>query len=117
MSSTEAEYIALSTSARDVIWCRTLLSELGFTQESATTIYEDNESCIKIATSPRKHPGVKHIEVRYHFIKDKISSNEIYLQSISTDDMIADLFTKQLSIQKFERHRESIRLVPVARYL
>jgi hypothetical protein len=117
LSSTEAEYVSLSITARDVIWCRTLLCELGFEQSNATVIYEDNDSCIKIANSPRKHPGIKHVDIRYHFIKDRIASKEIILQRKSTTDMVADLFTKQLAVQLFEKHRDSLRMTDKERYL
>ena len=117
LSSTEAEYVSLSLTSRDVIWCRTLRSKLGFEQPNATVIYEDNDSCIKIANSPRKHPGVKHIDIRYHFIKDRIASKEIVLHRMPTLDMVADLFTKQLPRQLFEKHRNALRLVDRERYL
>jgi hypothetical protein len=117
LSSTEAEYVSLSLASREVIWCRTLLKELGFEQLNATVIYEDNDSCIKIANSPRKHPGIKHIDIRYHFIKDRIESKEIILQRIPTTSMVADLFTKQLAVQLFEKHRDALRIVVKERYL
>ena len=117
LSSTEAEYVALAMTARDVIWCRTLLCELGFEQYNPTIIYEDNNSCINIAESPRKHPGVKHIDIRYHFIRDRIASKEIALKRMPTLEMVADLFTKQLPTQSFEKHRRSIRMVGRERYL
>jgi hypothetical protein len=117
LSSTEAEYVALSLATRDVIWCRTFLRELGFEQTNPTVIYEDNDSCIKIANSPRKNPGVKHVDIRYHFVKDRIASKEIILKRMPTKDMVADLFTKQLPTQLFEYHRNGIRLVDKERYL
>jgi hypothetical protein len=48
-----------------------------YEKTEATVIYEDNDSCTKIANSPRKHPGIKHIDIRCHFIKDRIASKEI----------------------------------------
>jgi hypothetical protein len=106
LSSTEAEYVLLSLTSRDVIWCRTFLDELGFKQPNPTIIYEDNDSCIKIANSPRKHPGVKQIYIRYHFIKDRLVYKEIELQRKPTLDMVADLFTKQLPTQLFEKNKK-----------
>ena len=117
LSSTESEYVSLSLTSRDVIWCRTFLCELGFEQPNATVIFEDNDSCIKIANSPRKHPGIKHIDIRYHFIKDRIASKEIVLQRKATADMVADLFTKQLAVHLFEKHRDSLRMIDKRRYL
>jgi hypothetical protein len=110
LSSTEAEYIALSLTSRDVIWCRALLEELGFAQQSPTTIYEDNDSCIKIAQSAKQLPGVKHIDVRHHFIRDRVTSQEIQLKRKRTGDMVADIFTKQLPFPTFKKHRGHLQL-------
>ena len=68
LSSTEAEYICLSSSTASVLWYRSILSELGFTQSQPTTIEQDNQSTIRIAESKKQAPGVKHIFIRYHFI-------------------------------------------------
>jgi hypothetical protein len=104
LSSTEAEYIALSLAARDVIWMRNLLSEIGFPQDSATPIFEDNQSCIKIAISNKQLPGTKHIDIRHHFIRQRIVSEEIELQNINTKNMVADCLTKALSVDLFRQH-------------
>jgi hypothetical protein len=110
LSSTEAEYISLSATARDVLWTRMLLQELGFQQKGPTVIYEDNKSCINIAQSRKAQPGVKHIDIREHFFRDKVSSNEIQLISKPTAEMTADLFTKQLPFNLFQKHRGALRL-------
>ena len=110
LSSTEAEYIALSLASRDVIWCRALLSELGFAQKEPTAIYEDNDSCIKIAQSAKQLPGVKHIDIRHHFIRDRIHSGEIKLERMRTGEMVADILTKQLPYPAFKKHRTGLKL-------
>jgi hypothetical protein len=112
LSSTEAEYIALSAATRDTIWSRILLGELGFEQTSPTTIYEDNQSCIKIAESKKSLPGLKHIDIRHHFIRDRIANKDICLERKDTSEMIADIFTKQLTTTLFEKHRIQLRLIP-----
>jgi transposase InsO family protein len=104
LSSTEAEYVALSLASRDVIWLRNLLSEMGFSQESSTKVYEDNQSCIKIAISTKQLPGTKHIDIRHHFIRQRIESREIELVGINTRDMVADVFTKSLPNELFKKH-------------
>jgi hypothetical protein len=104
LSSTEAEYVALSLSARDVIWLRNLLHELGFCQKTPTKIYEDNQSCIKIAISRKQLPGTKHIDIRHHFIRQQINNGNICLESIGTNNMIADCLTKVLPVESFRRH-------------
>ena len=111
LSSTEAEYIALSNAIRDIVWSRNMVNELGFFQDEPTVIFEDNASTIKIAESRKQLPGVKHIDIRHHFIRDRIASKEVILQHKSTTEMMADVFTKQLPTQLFERHRNSLRVV------
>jgi hypothetical protein len=112
-SSTEAEYVALSLTARDVIWARTLLQEMGFDQDYRTVIYEDNKSCINIAESYKQHPGIKHIDIRHHFIRERVLEvKDISIEKKSTLDMVADLFTKQLPFPAFQKHRASIGLSP-----
>ena len=96
LSSTEAEYICLSTGAASVLWFRSLLEEIGFQQKDATIIAQDNESAIRIAESKKQTPGVKHISIRYHFIRDRIQSKDIKLKPTNTVDMLADIFTKNL---------------------
>ena len=113
LSSTEAEYVALSLASRDVIWIRNLLLEFGFNQEDPTTIFEDNQSCIKIAISTKQLPGTKHIDIRHHFIRQKIASGEIKLESIGTQNMIADIFTKSLPNESFDRHIMAIGVAPL----
>ena len=85
------------------------MSEMGFPQTQASIIYEDNKSCINIAESYKTHPAVKHIDVRHHFIRDRVLEvKDIQLQKLGTADMTADLFTKQLPYPLFKKHRRSL---------
>ena len=108
LSSTEAEYIALSQAARDVIWTRNFIEELGFKQKNPTVIFEDNRSCVKIAESTKQLPGTKHIAIRHHFIRERISSHEIKLERKATIAMVADIFTKALVLHLFLAHRMAL---------
>ena len=110
LSSTEAEYICLSAGTTATIFIRTLLSEIGFTQKSATEIIQDNQSTIKIAESRKQQPGIKHIDIRHHFVRDKIQSKEIKLVGTGTNDMLADIFTKNLPFPKYSQHRKNLML-------
>jgi hypothetical protein len=83
---------------------------MGFKQKDASIIYEDNDSCIKVAESRKQLPGVKHIDIRHHFIRDRVQNKEISLQRKRTGDMVADLLTKQLPYPAFKRHRSSLSL-------
>ena len=111
LSTMEAEYMALSATCQDVIWLRKLISEMGHRQNQATTVYEDNTSCMAVASSESYHPGIRHIDIRYHFIQDRITEiKDIALEYKPTGEMIADLFTKQLPFPAFSRHRHALGL-------
>ncbi|MFM2333489.1 MAG: hypothetical protein RIQ74_2336, partial [Pseudomonadota bacterium] len=112
LSSTEAEYIAVTAAARMTIWARQILEELGFKQNGPTEISEDNKACIDIAVSSKSHPSVKHIDVRHHFIRERIQDiKDIKLAKVGTDAMVADLLTKQLLYPIFKKHRDSLKLI------
>jgi hypothetical protein len=71
-STAEAEYIAASTTSREAVWLRKLLSDLFRTELEPTVIHCDNQSCIKLTENPVFHDRSKHIEMRYHYIRDMI---------------------------------------------
>jgi hypothetical protein len=108
LSSTEAEYLALTATAQDVLWLRNLLGELGHEQHGPTIIYQDNLSTITTASNPKQHRGTKHIDVRAHFIRDVIEGRKVRLEYKGTGDMIADIFTKALPHPAFARHRAGL---------
>ncbi|RWR99148.1 polyprotein-like protein, partial [Dinothrombium tinctorium] len=74
LSSTEAEYMALSTATQECVWLRNLLQEIGFKQEMPTTIFEVNQACIKLTKSTKNYARTKHIDIRHHFIREKVDS-------------------------------------------
>lgn len=96
LSSTEAEYIALSECACEGIWLRKLLQELRVNCDEATVLFEDNQSCIRIAEEPKDHKRMKHINVKYNFIRETITNGEMKLQYLPTEDQLADIMTKAL---------------------
>ena len=108
LSSTEAEYIAISFATQEIMWLRSFLNELGFPQKGPTVICEDNLNAIAIAKNPIACRRTKHIDVRYHYIREKVNENKISLQYCSTNDMLADILTKGLAKQKFENFRSQI---------
>jgi hypothetical protein len=95
-SSSEAEYMSAASAANNVIWFREFLNELGFKQET-TTIYEDNEACIKLSKNPQNHSRTKHIQVRYHVIRQYVDDKAIQLVYVQTRSQLADSLTKSLS--------------------
>lgn len=105
LSSTEAEYVALSMATQEAIWLRRLLSSIGFQQSTAVKLFEDNQGAIALSKNPAHHTRTKHIDVKYHFIRDAIESKEIEVEYCQTNKMIADILTKGLQKQKFEELR------------
>lgn len=111
LSSTEAEYIALANGICEEKWLRSLLGELNIDCRGATTIYEDNQSCIKVAEEPKEHKRMKHIDVKYNFIRESIASGEFELKYVPTGDQVADIMTKGLNRMAFEKHRLNLNLI------
>jgi len=71
-SSVEAEYVALANATKEAIWLHTLLTELDFPPTMATMIHADNQGCIALANNPVSHSCAKHIDIRHHFIQERI---------------------------------------------
>ena len=107
-STTEAEYVALSQATQEAIWMRKLLSDIGCKSEEPTTMYEDNQGAIEISKNAKFHNRAKHIDVRFHFIREKVSTNEVKVVYLSTEDMLADIMTKGLTKKRFQRLRSML---------
>ena len=105
LSTCEAEYIAQSEAAKEAIWLRRLLTELGHPIQSVT-IKADNRGAIALGANPLNHSRSKHIDVRWHFVREKVAEGLIKLEYIGTADMVADGCTKPLvgnKLAKFTR--------------
>ena len=113
-SSTEAEYVSLSSAAQEVIWLRRLLVNLGIQVLSPTTIFEDNQSAIDISRNPKHHDRTKHIDVCHHFIRERITTDEIAVVYCPTDEMTADIMTKGLGAVKFKKFRDQLGVLDVS---
>lgn len=110
-SSTEAEYVALGEAINEAEWIKELLIELGFSFNKPITIYEDNQSCIKVAEEPREHKRMKHVAVKYDFIRDTIKRELIQLSYIPTGEQTADIMTKGLGRIQFMQLRSNLNLI------
>lgn len=86
------------------------LNEMGIDCSDPTVIFEDNQSCIKVAEEPREHKRMKHIDVKYNFIRDAITNKEVDVKYIPSNDQIADIMTKSLGKTLFEKHRNNLSL-------
>lgn len=103
LSTTEAEYMALSAATQEALWLRQLHLEL-WPADIATPmkLYCDNQSAIKLSGSECFQPRSKHIDVRHHFVRDRVARGEIQVQYVSTNEMTADSLTKATPRQKHE---------------
>ncbi|KAE9058141.1 hypothetical protein PF007_g31403 [Phytophthora fragariae] len=95
LSSTEAEYMALSDCVKECVWMRRLL--IGAEQVGATVIYEDNQGAMALAKNVGYQARTKNIDIRYHFIREKVVSNELELEYMDTKNQLADFMTMGLS--------------------
>ena len=114
LSTTEAEYVAAACGAQEAIWLRLLLKSIGFTQEEPTTLYEDNNGCIAISKDARYHSKTKHIDIKYHFIRDAVVKRNVELKYCTSKDMRADILTKPLPKSSFEHLRDLMNVKDVA---
>jgi hypothetical protein len=108
LSSAEAEYMAASQATCEAIWMRKILVGLFGSHLDPTVIYCDNQSCIKLSINPVFHDRSKHIDIRYHHLRDCVQRKIMLLQYIPTEDQDADILTKALTRSKFEYHRDRI---------
>jgi len=104
-SSCEAEYTAAFEASKEALWLRTLLSSINFVPTGPTPLLCDNNAAIILSGDPAFHARVKHFDIRYHFLRERVQSNEISLSYINTRDNIADIFTKPLGTTVFTRLR------------
>jgi transposase InsO family protein len=111
LSSTEAEYKALSDSCKEGLWLRNVLTELCLRPNTAIPIHVDNEGAEALAKNPEHHARTKHIHARYHFIRECVQLREVELLHVSTKDMLADMLTKPLSRVLLEKHRTMFGIV------
>lgn len=97
VSSTEAEYIALSTTAKEMLYLNQLMFELTNVSIEPSQIYVDNTSSINLAKNAAYHDRTKHIDVRFHHLRDNIETKKIAIEYVSTNNNIADALTKSLN--------------------
>ncbi|GJU32561.1 hypothetical protein Tco_1176150 [Tanacetum coccineum] len=101
MSTVEAEYVSLSACCAQLIWMRTQLLDYGY-KYNRIPMYCDSKSAIAISCNPVQHSKTKHIDIRYHFIKEHVEKGTVELYFVRTEYQLADLFTKALPKERFE---------------
>jgi KUP system potassium uptake protein len=95
-STVEAEYYSLVAEMQEGLWLTSLINEIGFKLPLAIRLMEDNQVCVAVAQNPGNHSRTNHIDIRNHFIREKIAEKTLILGYCPTDKMIADIFTKAL---------------------
>lgn len=102
LSTTEAEDIAASEVVKEVMWLRGLVSELLQMKELKTTIIHcNNQSAVSLSKNQVYHDRIKHVDVKYYFIRDMIKSEAVDIDKISTNENVAGMLTKTLPYEKF----------------
>ncbi|GMF51959.1 unnamed protein product [Phytophthora fragariaefolia] len=97
LSSTEAEYMPLSECVKEVVWMRLLLENLGSEQTGGTLVYVDNQGAMALAKNVGYQSRTKLIDIRYHFIREKVATGEVQLKYVESMNQLADFLTKGLS--------------------
>ena len=95
-SSAEAEYRTMTLATCDLIWFKQVLQELRFGKDEQMMHVGDNQAALHIASNLVFHERIKHIEVDYHFIREKIASGRMTTSFVNSSDQLADIFTKSL---------------------
>ncbi|GJX68175.1 hypothetical protein Tco_0303902 [Tanacetum coccineum] len=95
ISTTEAEYISLSGCCAQILWMRSQLTDYGF-DFNMIPLYSDSQSVIALSCNTVQHSRMKHVALRYHFIKEHVENEVVELYFVKTDDQLADIFTKAL---------------------
>ena len=101
LSSMEAEYMALCAATQEAIWLRMILTDFDRRFNESVVIHEDNQSCIEYTKNPTQYKRTKHIDQKYHFVKDEVLMGTIKITKIATNDNLADIFTKPLEVNRF----------------
>ncbi|XP_031272906.1 secreted RxLR effector protein 161-like [Pistacia vera] len=101
LSSTEAEYVALADGFKEAIWMQGLLTKIELT-DSKVTIFSDNQSAVLLSKNPIYHERTKHVDVRFHFIRDLINKELIELRKVPTEENPADMGTKIVTPAEFK---------------
>jgi hypothetical protein len=109
LSTTEAEYVAVTEAAKEMIWLKGFLEELGLKQENCV-LFSDSQSAIHLAKNPVFHARTKHIDLRYHFIRSLLEDGDLLLEKILGDRNPADMLTKSVTVQKLKLCSTSVGL-------
>jgi hypothetical protein len=107
MSRAESEYKSLTNATAEVIWIHSLLDDLGFPPRQPPTLWCDNLSAVYLTANPVFHARTKHIEIYYHFVRERVFTKQLVVRFISSTSQLADVLTKGLSTPLFSFKQRS----------
>jgi hypothetical protein len=110
-SNIESEYRTLASTAAELIWLQSMLRDLGLFLHSPPTLWCDNIDATYLSANPAFHAQTKHIEIDFHFVRDKVASKTLTVRFISSKDNLADIFTKPTSSPYFSLMRTKLNIV------
>jgi hypothetical protein len=110
LSTTKAEYIAAGSCCAQILWVKATLNDFGIKFKQVPLLC-DNENAMKLTNNPVQHQRTKHIDVRYHFIRDHQQKGDICIGNVGTDDQLTDIFTKPLDDKRFCKLRNELNIL------
>jgi hypothetical protein len=113
LSSCEAEYMAASKAACQAVWLRRLLCDLLNQNEAAVELFIDNKSAIELCKNPVFHDRTKHIDTRFHYIRECVENGKVIIEHIGTTDQLADILMKALGRAQFQALRARIGIIDI----
>jgi hypothetical protein len=110
LSTAEAKYIATGSCCAQLLWMKATLRDYGIKFKNVPLLC-DNESAMKLTNNPVQHQRTKHIDVRHHFVRDHQQKGDICIESVGTDDQLANIFTKPLDEKRFCKLRNELNIL------
>lgn len=110
LSTAEAEYVALTSAAQEAVWLSSLLAEIERKEKEATIIYDDSQSALAMSKNPQFHGRAKHIDIKYHYVREQVDKGTVQLQYCPTEEMLADILTKGLNRKPHEKLSQGLNL-------
>lgn len=105
LSTTEAEYMAACEATKEIVWLRQLLHDVNISVDEASKLFVDNQSAIRLIHNPEFHKRTKHIDIRFHFIREQLHNKVIDVQYKCSEEQLADILTKPLLPERFRALR------------